>query len=162
MTHNNIKPALAYYRDSVPVAHLKEYFTGSIKAWGLIQDWRRRITTRFDVDMHGSWQGNTGRLEEEFRFYDGKTQQRVWTITQHNNGMYEGTAKDIIGKAKGQELGSAINWYYVMDIPVGTKIYRFTLDDWMWQMNDNIMINRSYIKKFKITLAELTLFMQKQ
>jgi hypothetical protein len=29
-------------------------------------------------------------------------------------------------------------------------------------MNDGILINKSYLKKFGITMAELTLFMQKQ
>jgi hypothetical protein len=49
-----------------------------------------------------------------------------------------------------------------MDLEVGDKTYRIKLDDWMWQMNDGVLINRSYLKKFGITVAELTLFMQKQ
>jgi hypothetical protein len=48
-----------------------------------------------------------------------------------------------------------------MQLPVKDKTYHFKFDDWMWQLNDGIVINRSYIKKFGITVAELTLFMQK-
>ena len=153
---------LDYYEGSLPTADIKEYFNGHIKAWGLIQDWRGRVTTRFDVDMVGSWQGNQGKLEEEFRYYDGKTQKRIWYITKHQDGTYDGTANDIIGKAAGKLLGSAVRWNYVMDIPVDNTTYRVNFDDWMWQMNDGVLINRSYIKKFGITVAELTLFMQKQ
>ena len=29
-------------------------------------------------------------------------------------------------------------------------------------MNDGVLINRSYLKKFGLTVAELTIFMQKQ
>jgi hypothetical protein len=32
----------------------------------------------------------------------------------------------------------------------------------MWAMNDGVVVNRSYLKKFGFTVAELTLFMQKQ
>ncbi len=48
-----------------------------------------------------------------------------------------------------------------MDIIVDNSTYKVRFDDWMWQMNDGIIINRSYIKKFGITVAELTLFMKK-
>ena len=153
---------LTYYKDSQPRADIQAYFNGKIKAWGLIQDWRGRVTTRFDVDMLGSWKGNIGTLEEDFRYYDGRKQRRVWRITKHSDNSYSGTADDIIGKAKGVSEGSGINWHYSMDIPVDDTTYRIKLDDWMWQMNDGVLINRSYLKKFGITVAELTLFMQKQ
>jgi hypothetical protein len=55
-----------------------------------------------------------------------------------------------------------MNWKYSMDITVDNSTYKVKFDDWMWQMNDGIVINRSYIKKFGITVAELTLFMQKK
>jgi hypothetical protein len=153
---------LNYYQNTEPKADIKKYFDGKIKAWGLVQDWRGRVTTRFDVDMVGSWKGDIGTLEEDFRYYDGKTQKRIWTITKKPDGTYEGVAGDIIGKATGATKGSAVNWGYVMDIAVDDTTYRLSLDDWMWQMNDGVLINRSYLKKFGITVAELTLFMQKQ
>jgi len=153
---------LAYYKDTKPEADLKAYFTGPIKAWGLVQDWRGRVVTRFDVDMIGSWEGNVGTLEEDFRYYDGKTQQRTWIITRLEDGSYQGRAGDIIGTATGNLAGSAVNWHYSMDVPVGDTTYRLRFDDWIWQMNDGVLINRSYLKKFGITVAELTLFMQKQ
>jgi hypothetical protein len=154
--------SLKEYRGTEPKADLKEFFNGEIKAWGIIQDWRGRVTQRFDVDMVGKWTGNDGVLEEEFRYYDGKKQQRTWNIKKIDENNFEGTAGDIIGKATGESLGSAINWHYEMEIPVDDKKYKLKLDDWMWQMNDDVLINRSYIKKFGITVAELTIFMQKQ
>lgn len=156
------KSELAFYEHTIPKSDLQTYFTGPIKAWGIVQDWRGRVVSRFDVTMHGTWNGNTGTLKEDFTYYTGNTQQRVWTITQLNDGIYEGTASDIIGKAKGTSNGSAIQWAYRMDLDVDGSTYRVTFDDWMWQMNDGVMINRSYIKKFGLTVAELTLFMQKQ
>lgn len=154
--------SLDYYQQTVPPADIKQYFNGPIKAWGIVQDWRGRVVRRFEVNMVGQWQGNVGTLSEHFDYYDGKTQQRVWSITQLKDGSYEGTAADIIGKATGHSQGSAVRWHYVMDLPVDDTTYRIRFDDWMWVMNDGVLINRSYLKKFGFTVAELTIFMQKQ
>ena len=152
---------LKYYNNSEPEFNLEEYFTGSIKAWGIIQDWRGCVTTKFDVDMFGSWEGDKGKLQEDFTFYNGTKQQRTWSIVKNKDGTYLGSAHDIIGNATGESSGSAMNWKYSMDIIVDNSTYKVRFDDWTWQMNDGIIINRSYIKKFGITVAELTLFMKK-
>ncbi len=141
---------------------LEQYFTGDIKAWGLVQDWRGKVTRKFDVKMHGTWQGDKGTLTEYFDYYDGETQKRIWHITRLSPDSYEGRADDILDKAVGSVQGDAMRWAYRMDLPVGDKVYRLTFDDWMFLMNDGILINRSYLKKFGLTVAELTLFMQKQ
>ncbi|HSC68831.1 MAG TPA: DUF3833 family protein, partial [Cellvibrio sp.] len=89
-------------------------------------------------------------------------QKRVWTIKKIADGSYEGTASDIIDKATGKAEGSAVHWNYVMDLPVKDTTYKIRFDDWMWLMNDGVLINRSYLKKFGFTVSELTIFMQKQ
>ena len=151
-----------YYKDSSPKMDVKEYFNGPIKAWGVVQDWRGRVVSQFDVKMVGKWQDDTGTLEEDFVYYGtGKTQKRIWTIKKIANNHYEGTASDIVDKASGHQSGSAMNWKYVMDLEVEGGTYRVKFDDWMWQMNDGVLINRSYIKKFGFTVAELTIFMKK-
>ena len=155
-------PTLDHYKGSEPPLDLKAYFTGPIKAWGLVQDRKGHVTRRFDVTMVGTWEGDMGTLEEDFRYYDGKVEKRIWTITKTGENTYEGTAGDIIGKADGKVEGNAMRWAYQMDLDVGDDTFRITFDDWMFLMNDGVLINRSYLKKFGITVAELTLFMQKQ
>lgn len=153
---------LNYYVDTAPRADIKDYFNGPIKAWGIVQDWKGRVVRRFDVNMVGKWEGDVGTLKENFDYYDGKKQQRIWTIKKLKDGTYEGTAPDIVDKATGKTEGSAIQWNYVMNLPVGDTTYLIRFDDWMWVMNDGVLINRSYLKKFGITVSELTIFMQKQ
>lgn len=154
--------SLDLYKETSPKADIKEYFNGPVKAWGIVQDWRGRVVSQFDIEMVGKWDGDTGTLTEKFTYYDGKKQERVWTIKKLPDGTYEGTAADILGKATGAVEGNAARWNYVMDLPVGDTTYRIRFDDWMWQMNDGVLINRSYLKKFGITVTELTIFMQKQ
>ena len=150
------------YEGQGPNLDLKEYFNGPIKAWGIVQDRSGKVVQRFDVTMVGSWDGDTGTLKEYFDYYDGKKQERTWTIKKIANNQYEGTAGDIIGKAEGKVAGHAMRWAYLMELEVKGSTYRITFDDWMFNMNDGVLINRSYLKKFGITMAELTLFMQKQ
>jgi hypothetical protein len=156
-------PAVDHYAQTTPAFTPESYFNGPIKAWGMIQDHTGKIRERFDITMVGTWKGDTGTLEEDFVYYsDGKKQRRVWTIRKIADGQYEGTAGDVVGKAEGKASGAAMRWKYVLQLPVGGNVYDVVLDDWMVLMNDGVLLNRSYIKKFGITVADLTIFMQKQ
>lgn len=156
-----MKNSIDFYSENSPKMDIKEYFNGPIKAWGIIQDWRGRVVRQFDVTMVGKWENDTGILQEYFSFYDGQTQERTWTIKKLEDQKYEGTASDIIGKAQGVVNGNSAQWSYIMDLEMDDKTYRVHFDDWMWLMNDGVLVNRSYIKKFGITVAELTIFMKK-
>jgi hypothetical protein len=153
---------LDQYASQQPVMDVRDYFNGPIKAWGIVQNWKGDVTDRFDITLVGAWEGDHGTLNEHFTYYDGHTQQREWKITRINDTQFEGTAGDIIGKAVGNTKGNAVRWAYVMEVPVKGSTYRFTFDDWMFRMNDGVIINRSYLRKFGFTVAELTIFMQKQ
>ena len=150
------------YRDQKPDFDLKTYFNGPVKALGIVQNRSGNIVKRFDVAIIGEWQGNQGTLTEDFRYYEGATQQRIWHITDLGNGNYEGRADDVLETAKSTVFGNAAKWGYVMDVPVGDTTYRIRFEDWMWLMNDGVLINRSYMKKFGVTVGEITIFMQKQ
>ena len=151
------------YLEMKPAVRLEEYFNGPIKAWGIVQDRSGNIVNRFDIDIVGRWEGDRGELHEVFTYYDGgKIQNRTWEITRIDDMHYRGKAGDIIGVASGTAYGNAIYWTYEMDVPVNNTTYRLKFDDWIWAMNDGVVVNRSYMKKFGIRVAELTIFMQKQ
>ncbi len=162
LTNGCASPQLDYYQDSEPRLDVKTFFNGPIKAWGIVQNWRGQVTSRFDADMVGSWEGDVGTLREVFTFYDGRSQQRVWTLYPGPDGSLSGTAPDVQGTATGMQSGSALNLRYAMDLDVNGRTYRVHFDDWMWLMNDDLVINRAYIRKFGITVAQLTVVMQKQ
>ena len=142
---------------------IEEFFQGKVKAWGLIQDRKGKVLTRFEADIDASWEGNNGILDETFKYLEsGEQQKRIWNITKVDELNYTGTAGDIIGIANGKQFGNAVNWVYSMDVPVGNKTVRLKFDDWLWSMDDKVAINRSYLKKFGFTVAEITLFLQQQ
>ncbi len=153
--------SVEHYDGHEPAMNVEEYLNGEIEAWGLVQDWRGRVVNRFDLTLKGEWYSGVGTLTEKFNYYNGTEQQRVWTIHKVEDQRYEGHADDILGGAQGTVSGNAVKWTYVMDVPVGNKRYKIHFDDWMWQMNGGVVINRSYLKKFGFTVAELSLFMKK-
>jgi hypothetical protein len=139
----------------------RAFFDGEVRAWGIVQDWRGRMVRSFVVDIVGRRDGDGVILDEAFVYSDGERQQRTWHIQPSAAGSFAGRANDIVGMAAGTATGNAMRWRYVMDLTVDGRSYRVKFDDWMWQLDDRVLANRSYIRKFGVTVAEVTLFMQR-
>lgn len=150
------------YRDERPVLELQRYFEGTLDAWGMFQDRSGKVVKRFDVVIDARWQGDVGTLDERFTYSDGTTQRRVWTVTRLGPGRYKGTAGDVVGEAAGEAAGNALRWRYVMALPVDGKIYHVDFDDWMYLMDERVMLNRSVMSKFGVRLGEVTLAFRKR
>ena len=145
------------YRAERPLLDLKSYFSGIIDGHGIFQDRSGKVVKRFHVVIDASWQGDTGTLDEHFSYSDGSTQRRIWTITRHADGRYTGRADDVVGEAEGQARGNALRWRYVLSLPVDGKTYKVDFDDWMYLMDERVMLNRSVMSKFGLRLGELSL-----
>lgn len=150
------------YRDERPVLDLRRYFDGTIDAWGVFQDRSGKVVKRFYVRIDAKWTGDTGTLDENFEYSDGSRSQRVWTITRLDEHRYRGTAADVVGEAKGEAYGNALRWQYVLNLEVDGKTYAVDFDDWMYLMDDRVMLNRSLMSKFGVHLGEVTLSFSKR
>ena len=151
-----------HYVNQEPEINLRDFFDGEVRGWGVLQDRKGRVVKRFDFDMVCHWDGTNGVLDEAFVYYDGTKQNRSWRIEDLGGGKYSGQADDVVGHAEIAESGNALNLKYELVVPVGGSDYRFKFDDWMWKMNDGVVINRAVMKKFGIRIAELTVVMQKK
>jgi hypothetical protein len=145
------------YEGEKPTLDLASYFTGTIDGWGVFQDRSGKVVKRFHVVIDAKWDGNTGTLDEDFSYSDGTTSRRVWTVTKIDANTYEGRADDVVGVARGVAYGNALRWTYVLKLPVDGKEYEVDFDDWMFLMDDNVMLNRSVMSKFGFHLGDLTL-----
>lgn len=154
-------PKPSDYAAETPKLDLKEYFNGTLDAWGVFQDRNGKVVKRFTVVMKCSWDGNTGVLDEDFTYSDGTKQKRVWTIVKDGDN-YTGTAGDVIGEAKGIASGNALNWAYTLSLPVDDSVYEVQFDDWMYQMDDKTMLNRAVMSKFGFELGEVLLSFRKR
>ncbi len=140
---------------------IKTYFTGPVVAWGMVQNYSGQVTRRFCVEIQGSWQGDEGLLAEKFYFDDGEITYRNWQLVKLANGAYQGTAEDVIGTASGQHAGFAFHWQYYLQVPVDDDVYVLHLDDWMYQLDSDRVVNKTKMKKLGVTVADITLFFDK-
>lgn len=150
------------YKETKPHLVLENYLNGHLEAHGMFQDRTGKVVKSFFVDMNAHWKGNIGTLEEDFKYSDGTTSRRVWTIVKEPDGSYSGTASDVIGKAQGKSAGNAFHWNYTLDLPVGDTSYHVQFDDWMYLMNDKVMLNKSRMSKLGFYLGEVTLSFYKK
>jgi Protein of unknown function (DUF3833) len=145
------------YRDERPVLDLQRYFDGTIDAWGVFQDRSGKVVKRFTVRIDARWSGNKGILDEHFEYSDGSKSRRVWTLERLDGHRYRGTADDVVGEALGELHGNALRWRYVMKLEVDGRFWEVDFDDWMYLIDDQVMLNRSVMSKFGVQLGEVTL-----
>lgn len=139
------------YGNSSPEFRLDQFFDGPSVATGIFQDRSGRVRNRFVMHLLGTWQGERGSLSERFLFLDDRgqttTAERIWQLKLEDHGHFVGTAKgsagDIVGEAKGESLGYAMHWRYVVRQPVGGKFFKLRADDWMYLIDADHVINRT-------------------
>jgi len=150
------------YSAGLPRLDLPSYFSGTLDAHGMFQDRSGKVVKRFRVEIQAEWKGEVGTLDERFTYSDGTTQRRVWTLTRLGENLYRGTAEDGVGEAIGTIRGNALRWRYVLALPVDGKVYNVDFDDWMFLIDDKVMLNRSVMSKFGFRLGEVTLSFNKR
>jgi hypothetical protein len=120
------------------------------------------VVKRFTVVMNCSWQGDEGVLDEDFSYSDGTRQKRIWRLRKLGAGRYTGRADDVVGEASGQTGGNAFYWTYTLNLPVDGRTIEVQFDDWMYLMNERVMLNKATMSKFGVRLGEVTLSFMKR
>jgi hypothetical protein len=155
-------PQPSDYAAERPVLDLKQYFNGELVAHGVFTDRSGKVVRRFTVQMTGTWQGANGVLDERFTYSDGKTERRVWRLTDEGNGRWSGRADDVVGVAEGRASGNALHWRYTLALPVDGRVWEVQFDDWMWLVDERVMLNKAVMSKWGIRLGEVTLSFTKK
>lgn len=150
-------PRLGDLSATRPPLDLFAWFTGAVRGHGLVQEADGTLLRRFVVDITGTVDGDTLVLDERFTYDDGEQQQRVWTIRRLPDGSFRGTAPDVAGEAEGRVAGAALHWRYTLRVPARGREWELDFDDWMFLVDERVMINRARFSKFGIGLGEVTL-----
>ncbi|MBL8520988.1 MAG: DUF3833 domain-containing protein [Betaproteobacteria bacterium] len=151
----------ADYATQSPKLDLATYFNGKVDGWGMVQDRSGRVVRRMVVEIDCTWTGNEGVLDESFTWSDGKTEKRIWRIRKDGD-RYVGTASDVVGEAQGVAAGPALQWRYTLKLPDELGGHEMAMDDWMWMIDGRTLTNRTSMKKFGLTFAEITIFFRKR
>ena len=153
---------VARYADQQPALNLEHFFSQPVKAWGMFQKRSGEVVKRFEVNIVSRREGNNLILDERFQYSDGTRQRRVWTLTPEGQGRWSGRADDVVGVAQGQVAGNTLHWRYRLNLPVDGSTYEMSMDDWMFLMDEDTLINRTTMSKFGVEVGQVTLFFRRQ
>ena len=145
------------FANNSPQFILEDYFNGKVKAWGLFHDRFGNLKREFKVDIIGKVNNNQIVLDEKFLYDDGEKDRRIWTIDILGKNKYVGRADDVIGVAKGEAKGNALNWRYDLLLKVNNSKIKVNFDDWMFLQEKGILINRAEVNKFGLNLGVVTI-----
>ncbi len=145
-----------------PAFVLEEFFTGKSVAHGIFEDRFGNLRRQFRVNLFGELEGSRLVLEEKFLYDDGERADRTWIIDALGSDakgmmMYEGRASDVDAVAQGRSAGNSLNWQYDIVLNMSGMDLKVHFDDWIYKQDEDIAINRAYVKKFGVEIGSVTI-----
>ncbi|OZY83867.1 hypothetical protein CBP51_18815 [Cellvibrio mixtus] len=148
------------YAQNSPVFDPTTFFNGSLSAHGVLKDRSGKVTRYFNATINAYWNNGVGTLEERFVFNDGEVQFRNWTLTPNGKG-YNATAGDVIGTGKASVSGNAMQLDYVLEIAYKGSPLQLHVEDWMWQVDNKVLLNESTLRKWGFKVGSIQLVIVK-
>jgi len=148
---------LQAYKDRQPDFIAEEFFTGHLTAHGILKNRGGEVTRTFHATIDASWKDRVGTLAERFVFNDGEVQYRTWILTPQADGRYTATAGDVVGTGMAATAGNAMNLNYVLRIPYKGRQLDLSVDDWMYRVDTNTVINESVLSKWGFRVGSIQL-----
>lgn len=154
--------SLDIYANNHPLLDPTRFFNGALTAQGVVKNRSGEVTRYFTATINAYWVNGIGTLEEHFEFNDGEIQYRTWTLTPSDEG-YDATAGDVLGTGKASIKGNAMKLDYVLGINYKGSPLALSVEDWMWLVDDNTLINESVLRKwgFKVGSVQLVISQHK-
>ena len=149
------------FKGASPRLVIEDYFAGETRAWGIFEDRFGNLRRQFTVKIKGTWEDEILELDEQFEYSDGELDRRVWRIRKTGKNTYEGMADDIIGIAKGEAYGNALNWQYDINLKMGDSRLRVRFNDWMYLQPSGVLLNRAHVTKLGVEIGTVTLVFSK-
>ena len=145
------------YQAREPAFAPEDFFNGALTAHGVVKDFSDTAIRHFRADIIGCWSEGVGTLDEDFVFDDGEQQKRVWTLTPNGSQTYVGTAGDVVGEGLARWQGNAMFLDYSLRIELENGPIDVKIDDRMYRVSDNVVINESKMRKFGFGVGEILL-----
>lgn len=144
-----------------PELNPKEFFSGKLCADGVVRDWRGRQIRQFNAQILASWdEQGIGTLDEVFDFDDGR-ETRVWTLTPDSEGGFRAVASDVPKETRMTHAGNSIHMAYTLRYGEAGDTIDLSMDDWMYQVADGVVVNETRMSKWGIGVGQILLVMRK-
>ncbi len=149
------------YSTNTPKFIPQEFFNGNLTAQGVVKNRSGKVTRYFTATINAHWKDGIGTLDEKFVFNDGEIQYRTWTLTPTTQGLFNGTAGDVIGTGAGKFSGNAVNLHYVLAVKYNDSTINLGVNDWMWLVDSKTVLNESTLTKFGFKVGSIQLVIAK-
>ncbi|CAA0121662.1 Uncharacterised protein [Halioglobus japonicus] len=150
------------YADARPLLDIEQFFDGELTAHGVVKDRSGKVIRTFNADIAAHWDDGVGTLVEDFVFDDGEKQQRIWTLKADGPGRYTGTAGDVVGEGRLQQAGNSLFLDYILRLDYRGGKVDVRVDDRMYLVSPDVLINESSMSKFGWRVGNLVLVIVKQ
>jgi len=150
------------YSENEPKLAVVDFFDGDLVAHGIVKNRGGEVIRYFSADLKASWKDGVGTLDESFIFNDGEKQKRIWTLTPHSEKGYVATAEDVIGFGHLKTSGNALFMKYVLQIPYNGSVIDVNVDDRMYLIENNVLMNESLLTKFGFNVGSVSLVILKK
>ncbi|WP_428483488.1 DUF3833 family protein [Rhodopila sp.] len=133
------------------------FFNGQIRSWGVVES-RSGAPTGWVMTQCAGHDDGPDRLHmvQHLSFENSSPQDRRWTLWRTGPNRFEATANDMVGSAKGESVGRAFHWQWVLARFPGERPFDVTMNQWMYQLDDGSVMIRTTISKLGIILAEVS------
>jgi hypothetical protein len=135
---------------------ITRFFEGQTRAYGLFENRKGQVRRRFTADIIGTWDGHIFRMDEAFRYDDGRSERRVWLIEKHDAHRFTARCNDLIGNAKGTASldGSHMTYRFRLRMSSGLSV-ALDFDDYMYPVHDDLLLNKATLRKWGIRVGQL-------
>lgn len=151
---------IAAHAERRPAFDLAEFFEGSTVAFGIFEDRFGNLRRQFRVEIDAKREGNMLTLDERFLYADGEQDRRIWRIEKNiieGEAVYTGRAEDITGTATGRIAGNTMSWRYEITLELSGMEVEVRFDDFIYQIDKDMAINRAYVSKWGLEIGSVTL-----
>lgn len=152
---------LQQYSGMQPAFSPEEFFNGPMTAHGVLKNRSGEVTRTFNATIEASWKDGVGTLVERFEFNNGEVQLRTWILAPQGDGRYTATAGDVLGNGDAETNGNAFHLNYTLQIQHNGKPLALSVDDWMFRINQDVVINRSTLHKWGFQVGSIELVILK-
>jgi len=153
---------ISQFKSDSKIFDIRKVLEGNMVAEGMVYGISGGLSSTFTAQFLGNWVNNEGSFIENFQFSTGKNQIRKWNLIIDSNGKIIGTADDIIGKAVGQQYGSAVMLSYKLKLSEDLGGHVIKVIDWMHLLENDTIFNRSEFRKFGFKVGELVATFRKE
>lgn len=155
--------SITRYQNNLPTLDVEQFFDGQLSAHGVVKNRGGEVIRFFNASILATTQDNgTILLDENFVFNDGEKQQRQWYLKPTDSNQYLASANDVVGEHIMQVAGNALFMKYVLTINVKGSTLNVNVDDKMFLVNSNTIINESVLYKFGFKVGSVQLVIVKQ